>query len=128
MERARTVTIRTRKPFGPLPGSYAASGAIAESGSFINSSLLVRSSGDPGRVTVHVTQRFDCAAGSFTLRADIVETATRVPGVVADAGTWVVIGGTGEYERLRGRGRVTGTADCNRDVISRTFAGTLRRG
>jgi hypothetical protein len=128
MESARAVTIRTRKPFGPLPGTFAAAGAVAESGSFVNSSLLVRGTGDPARVTVHVTQRFDGAHGTFTLRADMTVTATSAPGVVADEGTWIVIGGTGEYERLSGNGRVTGTADGIHDAISRTFAGTMRRG
>jgi hypothetical protein len=128
MASARAVTIRTRKPFGPLAGTFAAAGAMTEAGSFVNSSLIMRGAGDPRVVTVHVTQRFDGAHGTFTLRADITQTATSVPGVLADEGTWALIGGTGAYERLSGSGRVTGTADGNRDVIRRTFAGRLRSG
>ena len=31
------------------------------------------------------------------------------------------------YETLRGRGRVTGTADDHLDLISRTYSGRVRR-
>jgi len=39
----------------------------------------------------------------------------------------VIIGGTGAYETLQGGGRVTGTADENLDLISRTYSGAVRR-
>ncbi|HEY6691637.1 MAG TPA: hypothetical protein VI006_02225 [Solirubrobacteraceae bacterium] len=79
-------------------------------------------------VTVHVTQRFDGALGTFTLRAAITETATEDPNVLTDHGTWAIIDGTGAYETLQGRGRVIGIADDNLDLISRTYRGTVRRG
>ncbi len=41
--------------------------------------------------------------------------------------SWVLIDGTGVYETLRGRGRVTGTADDNLDLIRRTYHGTVHR-
>jgi hypothetical protein len=50
------------------------------------------------------------------------------PRVLTDDGTWVITDGTGAYEALQGRGRVTGTADDNLDLISRTYSGTMRRG
>ena len=79
-------------------------------------------------VTVHVTQRFDGTLGTFTLRAAITETATQDPNVLTDDGTWAIIDGTGAYETLEGRGRITGTADDTVDLISRTYSGTVRRG
>jgi hypothetical protein len=121
------VTIETRKPFGPFPGIFASTGAIAESGTVRNSSLLLERSDSPDFVTVHITQRFDGALGTFTLRAAITETATEDPRVLADDGTWMITGGTGAYETLQGRGRVTGTADGNLDLISRAYSGTVRR-
>jgi hypothetical protein len=122
------MTMETRKPFGPSPGTFSSTGAIPESGTFVNSSVIFGDLDAPDVVTVHVTQRFDGALGTFTLRAAITETATEHPSVLTDDGTWVIIDGTGAYETLRGRGRVTGTADDKRDLISRTYSGTVRRG
>jgi hypothetical protein len=122
------VTIETQTPFGPSPGIFSSSGAIPGSGTFLNSTVILGGLDASGFVTVHVTQRFDGALGTFTLRAAITETATEDPHVLIDHGTWVIIDGTGAYEALQGRGRVTGTADDNLDRISRTYSGTVRRG
>jgi hypothetical protein len=128
MPKAGTVTIETHKPFGPSPGTFSATGAIADSGTFLNSSVIFEDVDASDFVTVHITQRFDGALGTFTLRAAITEIATVDPRVLTDDGTWVITDGTGAYEALQGRGRVTGTADDNLDLISRTYSGTMRRG
>jgi hypothetical protein len=88
-------------------------------------------------VTVHVTQRFTGVGGrikqpppekqrAFTLRAAITEPATGDPQVLDDDGTWAIIGGTGAYASLRGGGRLTGTANDTRDLISRRYEGVAR--
>ena len=128
MPKAAPVTIKTQKPFGPSAGTFASTGAIPESGTFLNSSVIVERVDAPEVITVHVTQRFNGALGTFTLRAAITETVTEDPNVLADDGTWLIIGGTGAYETLQGRGRVKGIADDNLDLISRTYSGTMRRG
>jgi hypothetical protein len=128
MWSAGAVTIETRKPFGPSPGIFSSTGAIPESGTFLNSSVILEDLDASDFVTVHITQRFDGALGTFTLRAAITETATQDPHVLTDDGTWVITDGTGAYETLQGRGRVTGTADDNLDLISRTYSGTVQRG
>jgi hypothetical protein len=128
MRKAAAVTIETRKPFGPSPGIFSSTGAIRESGTFLNSSVIVGGMDASDVVIVHVTQRFDGALGTFTLRAAITETATEDPNMLTDDGTWVIIEGTGAYETLRGRGRVTGTADDNNDLVRRTYSGTVHRG
>ncbi len=128
MRKTAAVMIDTQKPFGPTPGSFSSTGAIAESGTFLNSSVIFEDVDASDFVTVHVTQRFDGALGSFTLRAAIIEIATEDPNVLTDDGTWVIIDGTGAYEALQGRGRVTGTADDSLDLIRRTYSGTVRRG
>jgi hypothetical protein len=127
VRKGGAVTIETRKPFGPSPGIFSSTGAIPESGTFLNSSVIFADSDASDFVTVHITQRFDGALGTFTLRAAITETATQDPNVLTDDGTWVIIDGTGAYETLQGRGRVTGTADDNLDLIRRTYSGTVRR-
>lgn len=119
------VTIETQKPFGPSPGTFSATGAISDSGTFVNSSFVFGGVGAPNFVSVHATQTFDGALGTFTLRVNIKETATEDPNVLTDKGTWAVIDGTGAYETLRGSGQVTGTADDNTGVISRTYTGTV---
>jgi hypothetical protein len=126
MEAAGAVTIETAKPFGPAPGRFSVRGALVESGMFLNSSLILEGPGHEGSVTVHVTQRFTGARGAFTLRAAITERATGDPHVLDDDGTWAIIGGTGAYASLRGGGRLTGTADDTRDLISRTYEGVAR--
>jgi hypothetical protein len=125
MARAATVTIETRKPFGPSPGVFSSTGAIPESGTFLNSSVILEGEHASGFVTAHVTQRFEGARGTFTLRAAITETATEDPHVLAEAGTWAITGGTGAYAAMEGRGRVTGTADDHLDLITRTYRGTV---
>jgi hypothetical protein len=122
------VTIETQKPFGRSPGTFSSTGSIPESGTFVNSSVILDHVGASEFVTAHVTQRFDGALGSFTLRAAITETATEDPHVLTEDGTWVIIDGKGAYEALHGRGRVTGTADDRVDLIRRTYSGTVRRG
>ena len=128
MPKAGPVTIKTQKPFGPSAGTFASTGAIPESGTFMNSSVIVERVDAPEAIKVHVTQRFNGALGTFTLRAAITETVTEDPNVLADDGTWAIIGGTGAYETLQGRGRVKGIADDNLDLIRRTYSGTMRRG
>jgi hypothetical protein len=128
MRNRGAVTIETRKPFGPSPGIFSSTGAIAESGTFLNSSLILGDVDACDFVTVHVTQRFDGALGTFTLRAAITETENEDPNVLTDDGTWLIIDGTGAYVALQGRGRVTGTVDDTVDLISRTYSGTVRRG
>ena len=128
MRKDGPVTIETRKPFGPSAGIFSSTGAMSESGSFLNSSLILEDVSTPDSVTVHVTQRFDGALGTFTLRATITEAATADPHVLADDGTWQIIAGTGAYASLRGRGRLGGIADGELDLISRTYSGTVRRG
>jgi hypothetical protein len=120
-----SVTIETQKPFGPSPGTFSAVGALSNSGTFVNSSFTFSAVGAPNFVIVHVTQRFDGARGTFTLHADIKETVTADPNVLTDKGHWVILEGTGAYETLRGQGQLTGTADDNTNVISRTYTGTV---
>jgi hypothetical protein len=127
MPKADPVTIETQKPFGPSPGTFSATGAISETGTFLNSSVILGSVDASDSVTVDVTQRFQSALGTFTLRAAISETATDDPHVLSDHGSWTLIDGTGAYETLQGQGRVTGTANDNLDLITRTYNGTVRR-
>lgn len=128
LRAAQALTITTAKPFGPVPGTFEATGAFTESGTFTNTSFVFAALGAPGLVSIHTVQVFEGTQGSITIRADIKETLTQDALVLVDSGTWAIIDGTGTYETLRGRGTVTGTADEHSGVISRTYMGTVRFG
>jgi hypothetical protein len=120
------VTIETQKPFGPAPGRFSASGGISDAGSFANVSRKVSAVGAPTFLINHLRQRFEGVFGTFTLEAQIKETVTEDPKVLTGEGTWAVLDGTGVYATLRGRGNVTGTADDNTGVITRTYTGVVQ--
>lgn len=119
------VTIQTQKPFGPTPGTFASTGAISDSGTFANVSRTVGGIGAPTFLINHLVQRFEGAFGSFTLRAEIKETLTDDPLVLAGEGTWAVLDGTGAYASLHGHGTVTGTANDHTGVITRVYTGRV---
>jgi hypothetical protein len=119
------VTIETQKPFGPSPGAFSAFGAIADSGTFVNTSLTGSALGAPTFGILHLTQQFDGALGTFTLRVNIMGSGTADPNVFTDDGTWAVISGTGAYETARGQGTLTGTENESSNLISRTYTGTV---
>jgi hypothetical protein len=120
------VTIETQKPFGPAPGTFSASGGISDAGSFANVSRKASALGAPTFLINHLQQRFEGVFGTFTLEAQIKETVTQDPNVLTGEGTWALLDGTGAYATLRGRGTVTGTADDNTGVITRTYTGIVQ--
>ena len=120
-----SVHIETEKPFGFLPGTFSAAGGISDSGVFENLSRTVSGIGAPGFLISHIVLEFEGALGTFVVRAEIKETVTDDPNVLTNEGSWVILGGTGAYETLRGQGRLTGTADHNTGVISRTYTGNV---
>jgi hypothetical protein len=111
------LVIETEKPFGPATGTFRASGAFVDSGTFFNTRFTGSALGAPSFGILHLTQQFDDAAGSsFTLRVNIRITGTDDPNVFSDAGTWTVINGSGAYQTLRGQGTVSGTENENTDA------------
>jgi hypothetical protein len=122
----QAITIETTKPFGPVPGTFSATGALAVSGTMVNLGLVFSGIGAPTFAITHPTILFTGTGGTFTIKAQIVETVTADPLVLSDTGTWTIIDGTGEYSELHGQGTVTGTADDNIGLISRTYEGTVQ--
>jgi hypothetical protein len=119
------VAIETQKPFGPAPGTFSASGGISDAGSFANVRRKASAVGAPTFLINHLQQKFEGVFGTFTFEAQIRETVTEDPNVLTGEGTWAVLGGTGAYATLRGQGTVTGTADENTGVITRTYTGMV---
>jgi hypothetical protein len=119
------ITIETSKPFGPVTGTFTASGAFTDSGTIDNLSRTASGFGAPTFLGSHLTILFTGDNGTFTIKAQIVETVTADPLVLTNTGTWTLIAGTGAYEDLRGIGTISGTADHNIDLITRTYEGSV---
>jgi hypothetical protein len=95
------VTIETeRQGFGS--GTFSASGAIADAGTF----TVQTPRGSPRNLIT--TETYVGDLGTFTLKRRISVTPTDDPNVRAVEGTWVMIDGTGAYAGLEGEGTVTG--------------------
>jgi hypothetical protein len=93
---------------------------------------VIPRAGDPGLVACGGSRRREEVLASnwhrHRTKNDTIGLASPRKDVLTDDGTWAIIDGTGVYETVQGRGRVTGTADDHLDLISRTYSGTVRRG
>jgi hypothetical protein len=122
---SQEVTIQTSKAPGPVSGTFAATGAFSDSGAINNLTIRFSALGAPDFGITHVTILFAGNDGTFTMKAQIKETLTSDPNVLADSGTWTIIAGTGAYSDLHGQGTVAGTVDDNVNLITRTFEGDV---
>ena len=73
----------------------------------------------------HLVLQFDGQQGSFTMRAQIIETVTNDPDVFANTGVWVILNGTGAYADLQGTGDMEGTVDDAANLITRIYTGLV---
>ena len=119
------ITIETWKPFGPVQGTFTASGAFTGSGTIDNLSRTESGFNAPTFLGSHLTILFTGANGTFTIKAQIVETVTGDPFVFTNTGTWTIIAGTGAYDRLHGTGTVSGIANYNINLITRAYQGSV---
>jgi hypothetical protein len=120
-----TVTIATTKPLGPFPGTFAASGAISDTGVLRTLNLNFSAIPAPDHVIDHLTLRFEGTRGTFTVKAQIRESVTDNPLVLADTGVWEIIDGTGVYASLHGGGTVVGTVDDAQSLVTRIYSGQV---
>lgn len=114
-------------PEGGEPfGTFTASEPLCPSGTFVDE--FVGGGGGAFSHAATVRKMFTCADGSgtFTILFHPQHTPATPPGC-EEAGPFAVVGGTGDYARLRGHGDF-----CNfpvgEDEISETFTGTFRLG
>lgn len=120
---SQLLTLETSKAPGPVAGTFTAAGAFSDSGAINNVGFIFSGIGAPTFVVTHPTILFTGDDGTFTVKAQIRETAGDDPHVLVNTGTWSIIAGTGAYERLRGQGTLTGTND---DIlINRTYVGEV---
>ena len=103
--------------------TWAATGAFVDTGSFVDAA------GVPaffaGSSTFHVVRTFTGGKGTFATRADVRITPTDDPDVLAVAGRWAVLSGTGGYQDLRGAGAVHESVDLTTGVIEGDWTGAV---
>lgn len=120
-----SVTIAASKPLGPVPGTFATSGAISDVGTFITIRRVVSAVPAPTFLVSHLTLLFEGTFGTFTVEAQITETVTADPAILINEGRWVIVDGTGAYATLHGGGEVIGTVNDTLNLITRTFTGVV---
>ena len=97
-----SVVIDLDTVIGSGVGTWEASGAIDDAGTFVFSSVHARGNFTQVR-TVHIVIEFTGAEGTFTARLQTrigIEPACVWP----DNGHWVIVSGTGAYDGLKGTG------------------------
>ena len=124
-QEGETLVIVTVKPFGPVPGTFSTSGAFVETGTLLTERRIVSAIPSPFGVISHLTLLLVGADGTFTIRAQILESVADDENIFAQSGTWVIVEGTGAYAGLHGNGSIEGTADHPNDLITRIYTGEV---
>ncbi len=119
------ITIHPEKTIGPALGTFSASGAFSDSGILVTESRLVTAIPSPFGVVTHLVLRFEGKLGTFTVRAQIIETVTPDDPISLNEGVWVIVDGTGAYSTLHGTGDVEGIVDDDANLITRAYTGTV---
>lgn len=104
-------------------GEAAASGLICSSGSVIDLDL-VRVAADQGRISVRKVFSCDDGSGTFTVKLQVHQDFD----AQTESFRWVVLSGTGAYDRLRGAGSgTTEAADLGSGPVTNVYMGFLIR-
>ena len=110
---------------GTVQGMFSASGAIADSGTYVETFRIVGS-------TIHVTQEFAGGKGAIVVNAEAIVVYTSATTVSFRSGHWQIASGTGDYDRLRAGGSPasspTSTVDLATGRVTVTHLGTVHRG
>ena len=124
-EASRRVTVDVHSAFDSPTGTFTARGPICGSG-ITSDVVIVTSKGS--RLFFDDRKTFTCADNSGTFTFHIL--ATVRPCDPLDHGIWMVVGGTGRYEDLRGAGADIGRYfpgdSCNANGIDDIFIGVMR--
>jgi hypothetical protein len=84
--------------------SWSASGAVNDSGPFVDPVEFFAGKGSP-LTTFHAVRTYEGRQGTFTVRAEVVITPSSDPHIAFFvSGGWAIIRGTGAYSDLRGQG------------------------
>jgi hypothetical protein len=122
-DQPELLVIDTEKPGGPFPGTFEASGAFEDEGTFsvVESRLT---GGQSGRhLVTHITHEFVGDDGTFRFASQNRITFGATSSTVE--GHWRVTGGTRAYVGLRGAGSSEGTLDAA-GIFRLTFTGRVQ--
>ena len=112
---------------GTLAGTFQSAGAVNEAGSVAATFTLVPVKGGCGSLTgTHVLTG---AAGTLSVRTD-ARACPYPPGAPPRSfvrGKWHVVGGTGAYAGLAGKGRILATGDFGTGEITIARDGKVKR-
>jgi hypothetical protein len=119
-----SLVIEASKPGGPVIGDFASSGAFSDEGTIEIIEEHVVGLESQRLLVNHVTYEFEGADGTFTVASQnrLIFGAT---GSTVDA-HWVVTGGTGAYEGLRGQGSLDGAFDFGTGLFTLLFTGQVQ--
>lgn len=97
------IVVDLQSEIGSGVGTFQASGAIEDEGTFMFTSAFIGGLPSQNVVSVHIRLEFTGSDGTFTAQLQTVLTLT--PGCEwPDHGHWVILSGTGAYQGLRGTG------------------------
>jgi hypothetical protein len=117
------LVIDSEKPGGPFIGTFEASGAFVDEGTFLVVESLITGTQSELLLNNHLTYEFTGAGDTFQLTSQNRITFGAPESAVA--GHWRVTGGTGDYAGLRGAGSLEGTLDAE-GIFHLTFTGRVQ--
>ena len=123
-----TAFTTTEASIGAGHGTFSASGAVADSGTFTADLVAFGAGRSPMVGTGHYLVVFNGEKDSLTLRAQVVFRPTADPLVFEDVGRWVIVGGSGAYAGLHGEGTLAGVVDFRAGTATSTWQGVVQLG
>jgi hypothetical protein len=125
-ERLQVTAFNPATGAGTLTGTFMAAGAINDAGTVAATFSLVPEKGGCGRLTgVHV---LTATTGTLSVRTNAVACPfpPKAPPRTYVRGKWSVVGGTGAYAGLDGKGRILATGDLGTGEITIARDGKIK--
>lgn len=125
---APAVTVITLDVTFGGPETFTATGGVVCASGTATSDAHIAGFGRQGRGvgTFHVLKSLTCTGGGASF--DILVNAAGTPTSPGTLGGFVVVGGTGPYEDLRGAGRLVGTGKPDGSGLIDVYTGRLQIG
>ena len=107
-------------------GSWSSTGAVADNGGWSAPGSTCVGGRGASTFTCHFPALIlDGGSGTLTMSADSRFTATSVPGVYDEVGSWTLHTGSGQYAGMRGEGDIAAVIDFSSSQTTITLSGTV---
>jgi hypothetical protein len=126
-ERLQVTAFTPATGAGTLAGTFVAAGAVNEAGTVAATFTLLPEKGGCGRLTgTHV---LTAPSGTISVGTDALACPypPKAPPRSFVRGKWFVVGATGAYARLAGKGRILATGDLGTGEITIARDGKIKR-